>query len=87
MVAGANELPLAEEHKAATGSDLVSLESVGWAAAVLLSRASSLDLAVEGEEEDEAGEAEERGSAQEALPLALTGGQMFGPQGQGNRND
>ncbi|KXZ51903.1 hypothetical protein GPECTOR_11g337 [Gonium pectorale] len=47
LVAGANELPLAERHRAATGSELVSASTVGWAAAVLLSRSFSLDLAEE----------------------------------------
>ncbi|KAG2447665.1 hypothetical protein HYH02_007581 [Chlamydomonas schloesseri] len=49
LVAGANELPIALEYKQATGGadELVSRDSVGWAAAVLLSRAFSLDLAEE----------------------------------------
>lgn len=44
LIAGANDLPLAAQYKAATGSELVSSASVTWAAATLLSRAFSLDL-------------------------------------------
>ncbi|KAG2491081.1 hypothetical protein HYH03_010526 [Edaphochlamys debaryana] len=47
VAAGANELPIAQAWREATGSDLVTEASVGWAAAVLLSRGFSLDLAEE----------------------------------------
>ncbi|GIL45147.1 hypothetical protein Vafri_2473, partial [Volvox africanus] len=47
LVAGANELQLAEEYRLNTGVDLVSQSSVAWAAAVLLSRSFSLDLSEE----------------------------------------
>ncbi|KAG2423002.1 hypothetical protein HXX76_015600 [Chlamydomonas incerta] len=48
LVAGANELPIALEYgKAHGGRELVTRDSVAWAAAVLLSRAFSLDLAEE----------------------------------------
>jgi hypothetical protein len=44
QIAGANDLPLAQQHQAATGKELVSEPVVRWAAAVLLSRAFSLDM-------------------------------------------
>ncbi|GLI66009.1 hypothetical protein VaNZ11_009712, partial [Volvox africanus] len=47
MLAGANDLQLAQEYRLNTGLDLVSQASVAWAAAILLSRSFSLDLSEE----------------------------------------
>lgn len=44
LIAGADDLAVATAHRAATGEELVTESSVTWAAAVLLSRAFSLDL-------------------------------------------
>jgi hypothetical protein len=44
LIAGANDLPIAQSWAQATGQELVSEPSARWAAAVLLSRAFSLDM-------------------------------------------
>lgn len=44
LIAGSNDLEVAKQHRAMSGVELVTLQTVTWAAATLLSRAFSLDL-------------------------------------------